>query len=281
LELVNIVWNCNRAESWHSDWVEELFQFVPHKTFQNRDYNFAWNRSIIVDAVCYNRVRHNSYVSKLASLGLSFGFIHLTDETTQDDISSYRYCRFVLRNYFRSIPNANVLTIPLGWNNGYRTATHTRPPNREFLFSGVFDRMDPERAQLCELLDGRNDVRLYVVSDRNPRLAPNQVAAVYASSLFTICCNGLLSVDSLRISEALEAGSVPVVIDNPYWDKMYGADAPFLRVSSWHHLLKLSEDSTALRILGQQLQQRLVGWWASKLSSLKHDIKRLVEMTMS
>lgn len=137
MKELTIVWNSPRTSAWEATWVEYLFRNIPHTTIENLDHSLFIDNSVIVDAIC-RAPYHNDYINKLASMNYKFGLVHLTDESTRDNIDSYKQSKFVLRNYYREgMPN-NVVHIPLGWNDNFTDHSDNHPASqRKFLWSYV------------------------------------------------------------------------------------------------------------------------------------------------
>jgi hypothetical protein len=280
MQELTIVWQRARSSVWEDEWVEYLFKDIPHKTIENLDHTQFIDNSVIVDAICWAPY-HNAYINTLASKGYKFGMVHLTDESTQDDISSYDKCKFVLRNYYRGPMPEHVMHIPLGWNTGFTDYVQDKTSSaRQYTWAFVGARWDQNRNDMSSAMSSVPNGSLYVADHTGPRLAPAQMGRFYSEAIFVPCPRGAIIIDSFRVTEALEAGCIPIVERSDYWFDMHGKDFPAIQVDNWlqapaiirHHLNNPSK-LEALRILCK-------AWWDSNKYNVNKKVNKLVGSTM-
>lgn len=280
MSKLTIIWQRSRKSVWEDDWIEYLFQNIPHTTIENLDHSLLLNNCIIVDAICWAPY-HNNYINQLKLKNFNFGLIHLTDETRADDISSYKDCKFVLRNYYRSNVPDHVLHFPLGWNTGFRDITENKPyENRHYLWSFVGERWDSNRSSMNHFMSTLPQGKIYIAKQHGPRLSVPDMSKIYRDSIFVPCPKGALSVDSFRVTEALEAGCIPIVEKSSYWRELHGDMFPAVQIDSWEMAPKVVEkiynDKDILTSLGRKCQS----WWEQTKSTLKGKIEDLVTNKM-
>jgi len=233
MNKLTIVWQRARKSVWEDDWIEYLFQNIPHTTIENLNHNLYVDNSVIVDAICWAPY-HNNYISNLTAKNFKFGLIHLTDESCADDISSYKYCKFVLRNYYRPNVEDHVLHFPLGWNDGFRQITDNNPyEQRSNTWAFVGERWDQNRNSMVKSMSSVSGGKIYVAKQHGPRLSVSEMSKIYRDSIFIPCPKGALSIDSFRVTEAFEAGCIPIVEKSDYWAKLHGNDFPALQIDNW------------------------------------------------
>jgi len=281
MQELTIVWQRARKSVWEDSWVEYLFRNIPHKTIENLDHTQFIDNSVIVEAICWAPY-HNAYIDEMAKRGLKFGLVHLTDESTQDSIESYKHCQFVLRNYYRGENlGSNVMHIPLGWNDGVTDLADNLPTNqRKHLWSYVGERWDHNRNVMARVLQTIPNGVLYVVHHSGPRMSTVDMSRLYRDSVFVPCPRGAISMDSFRITEALEAGCIPIVERSDYWTNMHGTDFPAIQIDNWAQVPTLIQqhlqDPTGLDIL----RNRCYNWWTARKSLITDDVTKLVTRTM-
>jgi hypothetical protein len=230
---LTIVWQRDRSGHWEYEWIEYLFQNIPHKTIDNLDHSLYIDNSILIESICWAPY-HNAYSKEMRRRGLKFGLFHMTDENSITDASSYVDCNFVIRNYYREGLADHVLQVPLGYNSGFNTHTDNNPiTDRPLTWSTVLHRWDGNRQQMAQHIQQLPNGKLYVADQSGPRLEPADMSRIYRDSIFVICPNGALTPDSFRVTEALQAGCIPIVQKSDYWFKSYGSDFPAIQIDNW------------------------------------------------
>jgi hypothetical protein len=277
---LTIVWQRSRVGLWENDWIEYLFRNIPHTTIENVDHSSFLDNSVLVESICWAPY-HNDYVKGMVSRGLNFGLIHLTDEDSNQDISSYPSCKFVLRNYYRANMASNVLHIPLGWNSGFTDVSNNEPcSTRKLQWSTIVHRWDQNRNNMASAVANLANGKLYVADHHGPRMTSVDMSKIYRDSVFVLCPNGAQTVDSFRVTEALEAGCIPIVQRSDYWFNSHGPNFPAIQIDSWnqvpgiiHTMMQDQNNLEALRL-------QCVSWWNITKTNTTHNVEQLVQRTM-
>lgn len=280
MQELTIVWQRARSSVWEDEWIEYLFQHIPHKTIENLDHNQYIDNSVIVDALCWAPY-HNDYIQELKRRGYRFGLIHLTDEDCRVDISTYNDCKFVLRNYYRGPMPDHVMNIPLGYNTGF--TKHTDNPSflgRKYTWACVAARWDQNRNDMVNVMSTVPDGFLYVAEHHGPRLSPKEMSRIYRDSIFVPCPRGAIIVDSFRVTEALEAGCIPIVERANYWAKMYGSDFPAIQIENWFDAAPIIKGLMNDKIRLENLRLTCYNWWTKKKQETVQGVTDLVTKTM-
>jgi hypothetical protein len=278
---LTIVWNRARSASWESTWIEYLFRNIPHRTIENLDHTQFIDNSIIVDSICWAPY-HNQYCQEMHNRGYKFGIIHLTDESTRDNIDSYRNAEFVLRNYYREGMMSKVLHIPLGYNDNFTDLTdNPSARERKYLWSYVGERWDQNRNAMAAAMRTVPNGNLYVVHHTGPRMSVVEMSRMYRDSVFVPCPRGAISMDNFRVTEALEAGCIPIVERSDYWAKMHGPNPPFIQINNWQEvpeiIADLIKDPSRLEIIRLSCKQ----WWEDRKLQLTEQVEAIVASTMN
>ena len=273
-KMITLIWQSNRENSWENDWIEHLFRNVPHNTITDYTQSQVVNRSLII----YNSLVNNTeYIKKLAAQGISFGLIHLSDEWGRDDTGLYKYTDIVLRNYYKDL-GPTVLNIPLGWMNGYPHDMVTKSTeDREYVwsFSGHVDKTTrPEMVKWMSTVSKGKSYFKKCGEDWGPfqghALNPTQLADMYNNSIFVPCPQGNHSIDSFRVTEALQAGAIPIVERSPYWNNLFGNDCPFVQINEWADapqlIQNLLDDCSAIDGLRTYVNK----WWLDYTDKLSN-----------
>lgn len=277
---LTLVWNRARSASWESTWIEYLFRNIPHKTIENLDRNQFIDNSVIVDSICWAPY-HNQYCEDLKSKGYKFGIIHLSDESTRDNIDSYKNAKFVLRNYYREGMTDKVLHIPLGYNDNFTDVTDNLPAtNRKYIWSYVGERWDHNRNIMASAMRTVPNGLLYVVHHNGPRMSVVDMSKLYRSSIFVPCPRGAISMDNFRVTEALEAGCIPIVERNDYWLKMHGPDCPILQINDWNEVPVIISNLYRERAALENLRMLCFNWWNKRKQLITTQVENLISTTM-
>lgn len=280
MQELTIVWQRARSSVWEDEWIEYLFQNIPHKTIENLNQSQYIDNSVIVDALCWAPY-HNNYIQELKNKGYRFGLVHLTDEDCRVDISSYNDCKFVLRNYYRGPMPDHVMNIPLGYNTGF--TKHKDNPSflgRKYTWACVAARWDQNRNDMVSVMSTVPDGFLYVADHHGPRLSPREMSRVYRDSIFVPCPRGAIIVDSFRVTEALEAGCIPIVERANYWSKMYGSDFPAIQIDNWFDASQIIKGLMNDKIRLENLRLNCYNWWTKKKQETVQGVTDLVTRTM-
>ena len=95
---------------------------------------------------------------------------------------------------------------------------------------------------------------------------------IMEQSIFIPCPRGNSNVDTFRLYEALEVGSIPIVEKSQYWRNLFGDDCPIIEVESWENAINdiqiLSNNQDWL----DKYSSDLCEWWSAKKNDIKNKI---------
>ena len=104
---------------------------------------------------------------------------------------------------------------------------------------------------------------------------------VLAESVFVPCPRGNSCVDSFRLYEALEVGSIPIVEKDEYWKEMYGDDCPLIQVESWGHCIDfITEFKNNSNWIDEKTKELNI-WWNKNKDLLKNKLGELNSFKLS
>lgn len=278
--MITLVWQSNLESSWECDWIEFLFRNIPHTTITDYTQTTCIDNSVFI----YNNTVNNvDYLKTLSNKRITFGLIHLSDEWDTDPVDHYTLAKFVLRNYYKELGN-NVLNIPLGW---MKTFPYTIVPNtslqRKYTwgFSGHVDKTT--RPAMVRAMSTVENGRHYFKkcgenwgAFEGHALDPTELAMLYNDCLFVPCPQGNHSIDSLRVCEALQAGSLPIVERSNYWAKLYGTDHPLIEIDSWDQAPELIRSLTNNMDDLEIKRLYTYNWWINHCDRVTNKIMDLV-----
>ena len=280
MQELTIVWQRARSSVWEDEWIEYLFRNIPHQTIENLDHTQFIDNSVIVDAVCWAPY-HNDYIAEMTRRNLKFGFVHLTDEDCRTDISTYQQCKFVLRNYYRGTMPDHVMHIPLGWNTGFTEySNNPTSDQRNHAWASVSARWDHNRDIMAQAMNTIPRGQLYVANHHSPRLSPGEMRKIYNACIFVPCPRGAIIIDNFRVTEALEAGCIPIVERSDYWAKMHGDDFPAIQIDNWTSVPAIVQHYLDNLTKCEALRQQCYNWWQTKKNTVTSQVTELVTRTM-
>jgi hypothetical protein len=280
MKELTLVWNRPKHSSWEVSWIEYLFRNIPHTTVENLNHDLYLDNSVIIDTLQWAPY-HDDYTATLARKACRFGIVHLSDETRQDNISSYQYSRFVLRNYYREGMPSKVMHIPLGYNTGFADIPDNAPSSRrKYIWAFVGERWDSNRNDMFAAMSNVPNGKIYVANHHGPRLDPIDMSRIYRDAVFIPGPHGWWVIDSFRVTEALEAGCIPIIEKSDYWAEIHGADLPFLQINTWSQaparvqsLMSNPEEVESLRL-------KCHAWWSRRKDLITQGVEALVARTM-
>ena len=108
-------------------------------------------------------------------------------------------------------------------------------------------------------------------------LSTQDYKKILEQSIFVPCPRGNSSPDTFRLYETIEAGSIPIVERDEYWNSLFGDDHPLIQVSDWNKavndIIALSEETEWQK----EYSQKLASWWNAQKAALKQKIKTTIE----
>ena len=281
MEKITLVWNRPRTASWEPDWIEYLFRNIPHDTVDNPNRDQYWNKSVVIDTIRWSNQEHDAYCAQLVDSGYEYAVIDLSDETRSSSTASYDRANFVLRNYYRPGMDEHVLHIPLGYNTGFTTVTDNPPATeRTNTWAWVGQRWDQTREQMRSAMMTIPDGKIHVAADESERLTPADMSKIYRNSIFVPAPHGWFVIDSFRVTEALEAGCIPIVERSDYWQNLYGEEPPFIQVSNWAEVPYVVNALLRDPVMLEELRLRCYNWWLGTKDLVTQQVEYLVDETM-
>ena len=236
-----------------------------------------------------------------------FGVVHLSDEFLRDDCGFYDWptCAFVIRNYFKPelAGKPRVLQVAVGCKRGFEAALTAIDASgdidhkeHDWCFMGDLDKSGRGEAiqEVQAAFSGRSSF-LHVSHGFNGSdcLATDAYASRMARSVFCLCPTGNYNLDTFRLYEALEAGSIPVTLARTaaqpfrpsYWHMLFdlpdGARLPFVAGEDWSQNvreMKLLLESPAE---AEAVRERCMVFWNTYKLNLKREIAEFVEDRIS
>jgi hypothetical protein len=233
----------------------------------------------------------NQKVQYLIDREIRFIVVLLSDEMLKENCEfiDSPFCLFVFRNYVHPglIGNPKVKIFGLGYKSGFASGGASKvywDRGLDWNFVGSIHHADRQSAVDCfgSALPGL----VYKTSGFNARdyLDVKEYARILGNSVYTICPFGHVNMDTFRLYEALEAGSIPVTLrhapslraDPHYWYYVFrGDDVPFIVADNW---LEAAERAKTLigSIQGQIMMEVCRAFWSKWKATWKLDFQSAV-----
>jgi hypothetical protein len=238
---------CDMSKFYEFPWFKQIFNGAISLEIECLGASAPANGSIII--LMRPSAAHIQKLEEWASAGVQFYLLHMSDEYGKDPIGFYGLAKGVVRNYYRKdvAESATVAIIPLGFHcaitNG-QPALHTpRPPFRDLVWSFVGTEWAGRRAKLATLEAVPGDHKLVFMNEWNSpsMLSREESLSILLNSWFVPCPPGN-NGETFRIYEALEAGAVPIVVQEPGMEDYFtfiGRYLPLMLATSWEHAAQL------------------------------------------
>jgi len=183
-----------------------------------------------------------NYFENYKNKGIKFNLFHISNECLNHNFNYYDYAEVVLRNYYdERIDKENVLTVPLGYKGGIknRNKDYLRSDQKKYDFSFV-GQLKNDRFNLVSEISKFDRVFIHKTNkwDCPTSIGPVEMGEIYSSTLLVPCPMGNINIDSFRICEVLESGSIPIIKKYngyDYFEKIFG-EHPIPIVNDWNEI---------------------------------------------
>jgi GR25 family glycosyltransferase involved in LPS biosynthesis len=251
LPLTKHVANANKFVSFEPYDMSQFYEFAWFKQiFHSVNLEIDCVESTPADGSIVILMRpspeHVKRMEAWAAAGVKFYVLHMSDEYGRDPISFYGLAQGVVRNYYRKDLPENVTVIPLGFHwavPNCQPLVHTpRPPFRDFVWSFVGTEWAGRREKLAPLVAVGDHKLVFMDKWNSPSmLGREENLSILLNSWFVPCPAGN-NGETFRIYEALEAGAVPVIVQEPGMEDyltFIGRYLPLMLATSWDHAAQL------------------------------------------
>jgi len=275
---------CDMSKFYEFAWFKQLFGSM-NLEIQCLDSEKPKDGSIVI--LMRPTPAHVRRMEEWSSLGVKFYILHMSDEYGQDPIGFYPLAQGVIRNYYRKdVESPTVAVIPLGFHwaipNG-EPALHTpRPPFREFVWSFVGTGWAGRREKLSALQKVPGDHKLVFMDQWNSpsMLGREETLSILLNSWFVPCPAGN-NGETFRIYEALEAGAVPIVVQEAGMEDYFtfiGRHLPLMLATSWEHAAQLVYTLKSQPELYEKYRLQLLEAWENCKLQTKASIANVFKL---
>lgn len=276
---IKLLWQ--RSDLAERDWLSDLFSPIIDEQIFDGQHQVVLDDCILIDS--YLHAQPQEYYAQFR--GRNAWLLHLSDETYEGGYENYGNFRGVFRNYWSGVFNPRrVLQLPLGY-----TADLPRDPvlltadQRPYLWSFAGAAETGSRPDMLRALlpIEPNFTRIRDVRKPSQALGREAYSRLLSNSVFVPCAMGNVNLDTFRVCESLEYGSIPILerrLTLDYFAQLFG-DHPIPTFSTWNEaasfIAKLRIDHVGL----QHLQSACMEWWTLFKAQLRSRIREFVSAT--
>jgi alpha(1,3/1,4) fucosyltransferase len=217
----------------------------------------------------------------------AFTLIHLSDEDARDpiDIYSWPACKGVVRNYLRKIPlnaQSKVVTIPLGYH--WHPLTKTQAHKKDLVWSFIGAEHHGRTVKLNPFKGIEpNKCILQKTWNSSEKCEEDEVVDSLVRSLCVPCPRGV-NVETFRLYEALEAGCVPIVVEETGSAEYLAYLKRFLPIATspdWPTAARVVHGLSKQLDLYKEYRKSLMTGWASMKQWASSEAKRILGLSGS
>lgn len=281
---VDVVWLDVNLHQWERDWLSYLLKNTYDQfLITNKLDELPTDKPTVV--ITNHAINYRKYLDDLRLNCKKYGVILLSDENVCERMEYVHdpSCVFVARNYFNPmyLKHRKVFTFGLGYKNDFNIKKDSPKFNERKLiwsFAGSFH--DDFRKNAVNQFRQLEPNKTHSVSgfNANDGLKTKEYVELLENSKFALCPRGQINNDCFRIYEALEAGSIPVVLASAehmqvrpsYWHAVFYGESnmPFVVADSWEEAADKVKGIIEQN-QGQEVQAQCQEFWTRWKSNWK------------
>lgn len=280
------VWSCDPDGLFETEWLNTLLGRGFDDVVLSSDFEPQGNDLLIFN----HSIDYESLLVRYEVAQYPFGVIHLSDETLGDTMYylTYKMCMFAFRNYYHPTfsMHPKVTTFGLGWKQGtpQNVATSEKSRYYHWCFAGNIHTAD--RIQAIMPFASLFPYQLHTThgSFADPNGLPfTEYIQTMCNSKFAICPVGQGNIESFRLYEALECGTVPVVLEGTsvqpdYWKSLFPEceSVPWITASTWHECVDIVRHVLQDQSSYKQVQKECQEFWNLIKQKWSQDLQNIV-----
>ncbi len=265
-----------------TDWIANVFAPFAGEQVMDGEHRIVRDNALVIDS--YLHSQEPAYYAQFR--GKNAWLLHLSDETYEGGYDLYSNFRGVFRNYWSGVFDARrVFQLPLGYSNGLvPDADGPIIDQRKYLWSFLGEASKSSRPEMMRAFTPLQPQ--FCLNTNLPGQKPisrPEYQNILLDSIFVPCPMGNVSLESFRIYESLECGSIPILEKRPgadYFKHLLG-DHPIPVFTTWAEaaqaVASLRSDPNAIQALNRQCQD----WWADYKQTLRARVCGFIANTAS
>jgi hypothetical protein len=264
------------------DWISELFGSHIQQHVFDGNHSIVMDNCILFDKFIHRRPAH--YYEQFRERQNVFLF-HLSDEQYHGGYEVYGNFNGVFRNYWSSVFDSSIKTLPLGYSNGVSRGSSGKPASsRKYTWSFAGETRRASRPEMVSALR-RTGVNLcHSTDERGAKPLPvNAYRSVMEDTTFAPSPMGRINLECFRLYEALECGCIPIVEKRSsldYFTSLLGPN-PLISVKSWSEVPEIINRLSASADQLDVMQSDVYSWWQSKKETLKGEVSHVLASNQS
>lgn len=269
--ILNIIWTFEKQNVFEVEWIKEIFSRfeIVESIDAGLNFDYEYDNSLIIIQDIKDNSKFENYLNRLLTKKLNFRILHISDEALNHNIQFYNnFGDKVIRMIYSEdySKRFNVFTIPVGYKPGVKKIE----VEKKYLINFV-GQIKSDRQQMLSVFSYLEPKFIRLTNQWNdPQgLSTEDYSKILSQSHFTLCPAGWVSVDSFRINEAMECGSIPVSIlygGKNYFESVYGEN-PFILGNNWQETIELIKSTNI-----EEKKQEVEIWWKNFKDKLKDKI---------
>jgi len=260
---------------WEDEWTAQLLDGLVAHEIDDGTHSVFRDPMVVIDQTI--DAARGAYYRAAHERGCRVILLHLSDEFYFDDCAAYQWCHAVWRNYWSPVLARlpHVRFMPLGFKSGFfRPGIAPRAAERAHVWSFAGDVKKTSRAAMHEAMSRVPGGHCHLTSAFGSADALSTAAyrGLMEQSIYAPCPAGNINLDTFRVSEALEAGCIPIVERRPgfdYFTQLFGPH-PIPTVSDWNEAPSLiaALDPAAT----EALRAECAAWWRGHVAQVRAGI---------
>jgi len=259
-------------------WMKQIFSFMP-----NLEIELVKEAPTDIPIVVVQKPHDPIVLKGWSDAGLEFYVLHMSDEFCNDPIDFYQLpgCKGVIRNYWRGDLGPKVVTIPLGFHwaipNGEPYIHTPRPPFRELVWSFVGTGWLGRREKLAPLTQVGEHKVVFMDDWNSPNMLGREECLSIMLNSWCIPCPSGHNGETFRFYEALEAGAVPIVVNEggDFLKFVFGY-FQIMVANSWEHAAQLVYTLKQQPEVYEKYRNGVLAGWEGMKRKAKEDVRRIL-----
>jgi hypothetical protein len=251
---MNIFLPKNLNKLWEGSWIKFILgnHFHGARYYDETEFPLI-NNSLFVTT--YNTA-YKQHLDLMIKNNFDFGVFLLSDEFLTDSCEYVEKpeCKFIVRNYIHPqlYLNPKVLHIGLGFKQNFdKYVIDNEFVERNLSWNFIGSIHGNSRNIAVNTFNQLNDGFVHTTKHFNSDdyLSTEKYCDILCRSWYTLCPQGHANNETFRIFEALEAGSIPIVLNNSeshpfspnYWNYLFPGETnfPFILGDSWEMTMQI------------------------------------------
>lgn len=282
---VNLV-RCYEGRDWGEDWWRELFQGLPVEIIDAPNFDVVRPNSLYVIEGVFGLGHVPADFLRAVDAAAPCGLLHIGDEFLRGPYPVYRHFDFVIRAFPTPfLRSRGVMCVPCGYCNEMPREPLLPASQRPLAWSFT-GQSNGTRVEMAKALAsvGPNFCKIVDVQRGQVQLSRARFLELLRESAFCPCPMGNVQLETSRLYEALEYGTIPVATRRmglDYFERLFGAQHRIPVFADWREARGFIEDLLASPGHLDRVQAEVTGWWSETKARLNADVLAFIAQGFS